>query len=250
MIATLRCNFFRVTPFFYMTDTERMFPSHSLMHRYSIDRPSYTKQLGIVVVFSALALFLAGCTTGTDVPDPSVGTGGSIDDQEIGQPELSQVYFSMASQAQDCSAVSPVMRELDVDTTDAEATAEALMDSLLAGPTEEEKTQGYTSQFNEDTDGALEEVIIQNGTAYVNLDDLRETIPNASASCASANMLAQVSQTLRQVPGVTRVVLAFDGNVKNFYDWIQMGCSAENDNCDASVFGGDAGTATGSTSSM
>ncbi len=210
------------------------------MYRYSIDRPTYVKPLSVLIAFCALALFLAGCTTGTDVPDPSTGSVSldEVDDQEIGQPEMASAYFSRTQDAADCSLVSPVQRELDTDTEDAEAVADALLESLLAGPTAEERAQGYTSFFSDQTDGSLRDVIIQNGTAYVDLEDLRQVIPNASSSCGSAQLLAQVTQTLRQVPGVSRVILAFDGSVRSFYDWIQLGCSAENDNCDSSVFGG------------
>lgn len=219
------------------------------MYRYSIDRPTYTLQLGMLIVFSVLALFLAGCSSGTDVPQPSTPESGAVNDaQEIGRPEFAQVFFGKSADMQDCSAVSPVRRELDVDTTKPEQTADALLQSLLAGPTSEEKQQGYTSLFSGQTEDALRDAIIRGDTAYVNLKDIRQTIPNASSSCGSAQMLAEVNQTLRQIPGVSRVILAIDGNVKTFYDWIQMGCSADNDQCDASVFTKDRGTATGASS--
>ena len=52
------------------------------------------------------------------------------------------------------------------------------------------RDRGYTSWFSPATAGALRNVTIKDGTAYVDLADLRSTIPNASTSCGSAAFLA------------------------------------------------------------
>ncbi len=75
----------------------------------------------------------------------------------------------------------------------------AALKELFKGPTEEEKSQGYTSWFSKKQD-ILKSVKVKNGTAYVNLKDLRPMIPNASTSCGSAEFFAEVETTPQQFP--------------------------------------------------
>jgi spore germination protein GerM len=112
--------------------------------------------------------------------------------------------------------------------------AKAALEELFKGPTEEEKSQGYVSWFSDITKDILKSLKIENNTAYVNLEDIRQIIPNVSSSCGSAEFLAEVETTLKQFSGVDKVIIAINGKPSVFYEWI--GCAKENDFCDEAPF--------------
>jgi hypothetical protein len=100
---------------------------------------------------------------------------------------------------------------------------ENALKQLFLGPTEEEKALGIqTFWLNAETGQALQEVRVEGNTAYVDWTDLRETIPNASASCGSASFLSPIENTLKQFPEITRVVHSINGSPETFYEWMQM----------------------------
>lgn len=47
-------------------------------------------------------------------------------------------------------------------------------------------------------------------------------VPNASTSCGSALLLAQMNRTARQFPAVRRAIYSFDGDVGALYEWLQL----------------------------
>jgi len=132
----------------------------------------------------------------------------------------------------DCRKVFPVTRVITATAN----LPQAALQQLFAGPTEEEKAQGYVSNFSAATRDILRWVKIKDGTAYVNIRDIRTIIPNASASCASAAFFAEVEMTLKGVAPIERVIYAIDGDPAPFYEWMQIGCAPENDNCDPAPF--------------
>jgi len=144
------------------------------------------------------------------------------------------VYFgnTVLNPNAECNSVYPVTRDISAEPD----SAVALMRELLAGPHDDEQKDGYTSFFSSKTRDALRSITVEKGTAYVNLSDLRFVIPNASSSCGSAAMLAEIQSTLMQLPGIDRVILAFDGDVELFYNWIQIGCGETNDYCNNVMF--------------
>jgi hypothetical protein len=131
-----------------------------------------------------------------------------------------------------CNKVFPVEREIPETL----GVAKAALEELFKGPTEEEKSQGYVSWFSDITKDILKSLKIENNTAYVNLEDIRQIIPNVSSSCGSAEFLAEVETTLKQFSGVDKVIIAINGKPSVFYEWIQIGCAKENDFCDEAPF--------------
>ncbi len=96
------------------------------------------------------------------------------------------------------------------------------LEALLAGPTPAEQAQGYGGWFSAATAGMLRSVRLDAGTAYVDLDAaLATTIPNASTSCGSGGLLAQLDQTVLQFPTVAHVRYSFEGDEAAFYEWLQ-----------------------------
>jgi len=145
------------------------------------------------------------------------------------------VYFNNTNlnpNAEDCSKVYLLIRTVPKTL----GVGKAALEELFKGPTEGEKSQGYTSWFSEKTKDILKSIKIENNTAYVDLKDIRQIIPNVSASCGSAEFLAEIEATLKQFDSVARVIIAIDGNPSTFYEWIQIGCSEENDFCDETPF--------------
>jgi hypothetical protein len=146
-----------------------------------------------------------------------------------------KVYFNNINfnpNLEDCSKVYSLNRIIPKTVE----VAKAALKELFKGPTEEEKSQGYTSWFSKETQDILKSVKVKNGTAYVDLKDLRQMIPNASTSCGSAEFFAEVEATLQQFPTVDKVIFAIDGKPATFYEWMQIGCYEENDFCDETPF--------------
>lgn len=146
---------------------------------------------------------------------------------------LSHGDKARAEGADGCATVYPVQRTVAKSS----GVTRAALTELLQGASPEERTQGYTSWFSPATAGALRNVTIKDGTAYVDLADLRSTIPNASTSCGSAAFLAQLTETAKAAARVERVRLAIDGQPALLWGWLQRGCDASNDECDPAPFG-------------
>jgi spore germination protein GerM len=106
-------------------------------------------------------------------------------------------------------------------TVRAPAVLKGAMRALLRGPTASERTRGYAGWFSRRTAGRLNGVRIGEGVAHIDFRDFRHIIPNASTSCGSALLLAQLDRTALQFPTVDRAVYSFDGSVKRFYHWLQ-----------------------------
>jgi len=102
---------------------------------------------------------------------------------------------------------------------------ESAVIGLLGGPNEAEREAGYFSFFSEVTALALNEVSIEpDGTAVVDLGDIRGLIPNASSSAGSELLLAQLNATAFQVAEVTGVEYRIDGSCEAFWEWLQRSC--------------------------
>lgn len=183
----------------------------------------------LIVVVSGLALFWLGsaCTSsGVASGGAAAGPSSTITlTVHFGNTEMNPGLL-------DCSQVYPVERVVPA----APDTAEAALLQLFAGPTENEMAEGYVSTFSTATRSILKSLKIEENTAYVNLVDVRPMLTSVSSSCGSSAFFAEVENTLRGVAPVTRVIFAIDGEPETFYEWVQLGCSAENDYCDSSPF--------------
>lgn len=148
-----------------------------------------------------------------------------------------RVYFNHAQRAgteADCAIVFERRREVPPTA----AVATAALQQLFAGPTEAERATGYRSPFSAATAGLLRRVHIEDGTAYVDLNDPREALAGATSSCGAAEFNTAIERTLRQFSTVRRVILAIDGDPRRFYEWMGQACDLTNDRCDAGPFRG------------
>ena len=167
----------------------------------------------------------------TEQPTANVdaGVGGEIkadkqselDDTPVSAAggETYDVYFSKGGE--DCSRVYPLERELK----EGEEPISTALINLFFGPREAEKEAGYSSFFSKDTDYILHSVKVRKGMAYVDIKDIRSIVPNASSSCGSAQLLAQIRETLQQFSEINDFRVAIDGDPAPFYEWLQIGCA-------------------------
>ncbi|MFZ2255481.1 MAG: GerMN domain-containing protein [Patescibacteria group bacterium] len=187
----------------------------------------------------SIIIALSSCSILT-TQTPGTATGstdtGSTNTGNMNQTMDIDIYFQTLrdnANLEDCGKVSRVTRTIPM--TDAPATA--ALEQLFLGPTAQEKSDGLLDFMITDNMGdALNRVFVEDGVAYLDWDDLRQLIPSASSSCGSVGFLRPIEATLLQFPTVTKVIHAIDGQPAIFYEWIQMGCTADNDDCDASPY--------------
>jgi hypothetical protein len=169
------------------------------------ERPGRATSLAASMLASALVL--GAC-----------GGGGEQAAPPAPEPDTVEVAIHLTNETlgDPCTEVFPVLRRVD-----AEDPVRATVEVLLEGPTEAEARQGYGGWFSTDTAGMVLDVEVVDGTAHVTFADLRPVIPNASTSCGSAALLAQLDTTLLALDGIddTRYALA---DRAAFYGWLQL----------------------------
>jgi hypothetical protein len=95
---------------------------------------------------------------------------------------------------------------------------------LLAGPTVEEMASGASSIFSDESSGALRTLSLADGYLVVDFRDIRQLLSNASTSCGSQSLLAQLNATAFQFDDVQRVRYEIEGSCDTFSEWLQRGC--------------------------
>ncbi len=147
------------------------------------------KYLIHVGIFLVIAAIFFGCSAPPFPPEPP---------QKPTEPTMTtttvKAYFSNVS--------------LDPKT---ESVALAAMTELLDGPTDAEKTQGYTTNINPGV--KVQKLTIENLVAKVDFDKQLER--QVGGSCRVTAIMAQITQTLKQFPTVKNVVIFIDGRTEN-----------------------------------
>jgi hypothetical protein len=115
-----------------------------------------------------------------------------------------------------CARVLPLKRQVRTP-----AVLKGAVRALLAGPTKTERARGYGGWFSAKTADHLRSVRIARGVAYIDFRTFARDIPNASSSCGSTLLLAQLDRTVTQFPTVRSAVYSFDGSRGAFYAWLQ-----------------------------
>lgn len=159
-----------------------------------------------------LVLVAAACGSPAD-PEPGPSNPEPTASEPQPQEETVQVFLSAGNS--DCADVVAEERIVGGRPTIA-----AGFEQLLAGPTEAERQRGLGGWFGESTKDMLISAEQQDGIARVDFKDLREVIPNASTSCGSAGLLAQLDSTAKQF-GATSTLYSINGDLDAFYNWLQ-----------------------------
>ena len=160
--------------------------------------------LAALVALAALASVAGGCGG----PAPTAASSAPVEEVRV---------FFVPGGADPCGTVAPVVRKVAGPVT-----ADVVLRELLAGPTAGETAAGFTSLFGPPTADALLDVEVVGGIARVSFRDLRQIIPNASASCGSAALLGALDATLVELPGIRSARYSFGGDEAAFYEWLQM----------------------------
>jgi hypothetical protein len=107
-----------------------------------------------------------------------------------------------------CNAVFPLSRLVQKT----QAVAKAALEELLAGPTDAEKLQGYSTSIP--AGSKLNSISIVNGEARA---DFNEATESGGGSCSMAARVAQIKETLLQFPTVTSVKLSINGRTGDIF---------------------------------
>ena len=179
------------------------------------------KRTPLLTAVAVASLLVAACGDDDDITSDTTTSGEVTTPEETttapADAEEYELFLLPAETGDDCTEVVAVTRA----ATDEAGPADAL-DQLLAGPTEEDESEDLRSWFSAETAGMLNSVEVTDGTAEVDFQNFSAIIPNASSSCGSASLLAQLDNTVLQFPDVEEVVYSFDGDRDAFYEWLQM----------------------------
>ncbi|MGH8897071.1 MAG: GerMN domain-containing protein [Egibacteraceae bacterium] len=127
-----------------------------------------------------------------------------------------QIYLARKD-ATDCKTTFAVPRQVT-----APAVLRGALTELLAGPTRQERAQGYGGLFSSATEGYLRDVRLgPDGVAYVDFRDLRKVLPDASSSCGSSVLLSQLNATVTQFRTVKAVRYSINSDETAFSEWLQ-----------------------------
>ncbi len=159
---------------------------------------------------------LGACLAGAALAAAAIWAAAPADPAAAASSAGVQVFFPRGASTTRCDRVLPRPR-----TVAKPAVLTGAMRALLAGPTAAERSAGYRGWFTARTRGMLRGARVAGGVAYVDFGDLRRIIPNASSSCGSATLLAQLDRTALQFPTVRRTVYSINGSRTAFYEWLQ-----------------------------
>jgi spore germination protein GerM len=165
----------------------------------------------VLLLVALLALVGSACGV------PSTQSAGAPPAASGLQTAKVSIFFANSSRGTACDDVFAVKRTVDMPRV-----ARGALRQLLRGPSAAERAQGYGGWFSEGTAGMLNRVWIVDGVAHADFEDLRKVIPNASSSCGSTGLLAQLDRTLLQFPTVDRARYSIDGREVRFYEWLQL----------------------------
>jgi len=117
------------------------------------------------------------------------------------------VFFgnSEMSDGTDCSEVFAVDRIVE----EVEAVGTAALEELIAGPSTEERENGYFTSLPEGV--SLNSLNIEDGTAYV---DFNEALNEGGGSCTMSARSAEIMETLKQFSTVDNVVISVNGETE------------------------------------
>lgn len=154
-------------------------------------------------------LLVATAATLVAVASTQAATRGGIRTQAVS-------IFAPRGTGSNCARVLPLKRLVR-----SPGVLKGAVQALLAGPTKTERARGYGGWFSVATTGHLRSVRIERGVAYIDFRNFARDISNASSSCGSTLLLAQLDRTAKQFSTVRGTVYSFDGSRSAFYTWLQ-----------------------------
>ena len=163
---------------------------------------------------------LAGC--GGDGPPPPEPLPGS---QPAAAPTLSiGLTLTYTRDEEPVTVVRRVELSLEGEVPSPARLVELSVEALLEGPTPEEREEGITSFFSDETAGMLRSVVMEGDTVVVDFTEVGERVPNASSSAGSRVLMMELDGTVFSVPGVAAVRYEWDGSCERFWEFLQREC--------------------------
>lgn len=129
------------------------------------------------------------------------------------------MFFSTGDGA-DCGEVSPFTRTVPAQSVG----VQAALASLLGGPNTDESAAGAGSLFSAETADISLRTQLAGGVLTVDFTGLTGSVPNASTSCGTEALLAQLNATVLQFPDIDRVRYQSDGSCEALMNWLQREC--------------------------
>jgi len=130
------------------------------------------------------------------------GSEQSLVSRTIAQ-HLDPIAVKLVFPLQDCTRFADFTRRVPKSV----AMARLLVEALLAGPIDAEKSAGASSPFPQGSN--VRSVVLRNGELTV---DFNERLQNVGGSCAALAIRESVTRTLTQLPTVKRVVITAAGS--------------------------------------
>lgn len=121
-----------------------------------------------------------------------------------------KVFFGNSKldpEAMDCRKVYAVNRRIPKIPE----VGKAAMERLLEGPTAAEKEEGYFTSLNQGI--TIQKLTIENKVAKIDFDEALET--GIGGSCKVAFIRSQITNTLKQFPSVSEVIISIDGRTED-----------------------------------
>ena len=136
------------------------------------------------------------------------------------------VSFSCVDGLNGAAPVVPSSRLVPSGSPDEVLTA--TLELLLAGPTPADEAAGLSSWFWSATSGLLNSVTVTpEGVATIDFDPaLATTIPNASSSAGSDQLLRELDATVLNGTGITSATYTLGGSCGEFFGWLQRDCTS------------------------
>ncbi len=161
----------------------------------------------------------ATTTTTTDVDDTDDGDEVVDPPEQLGDTEVLVYLFGGPDsdpENYDCAGVFPATRLVQSPMV-----LSGAIEALVAGPTADERAAGYDSWFSEEIGWKVDSVTITDGIAHIDFTEDSPFIPNASTSCGSMGLMAQLDMTATQFSSVDRAIYSIGGDVAAFYHWLE-----------------------------
>lgn len=162
-------------------------------------------------------------TTTTEATSSTATTTATTSSTTTEQPPAPSVsVFFGTGDADVCEAVAPYTRT----APDGADPMRFAFDELVGGPTDDERDQGASSFFAEDTDGTVRSVTTDGRLLVVDFEDFRDVLTplGANTSCGSGALLGELHATAFQFPEIESVRYELEGSCDRFGEWLQRGC--------------------------
>ena len=193
-------------------------------------------RIGVIVFAGSACLALVGCgdgdddAAGTTTTSESTTTSTATTSTESTTTESTtttepaglsvEVYFG-SGDGSDCAQVEAFPRNVSEN----DDPVQAAFSALVGGPTTDETAAGAFSFFSSATADVISSITLSDGLLKVDFgDDLPSLIPNASTSCGSESLLAQLNGTAFQFESVERARYLVAGSCDGFANWLQRDC--------------------------